>query len=738
MTNPLTMNRRQFVVATALVGGGLAVGLRPASAQFKLNREPFKAPPSAPTNGVDVTPWMMIMPDNTIVMRVAKAEMGNGALTAMPMMICEELECDWSKIQVEYADPNRSVRENNAYKSFGTFGSLSVRTSREYLQQAGAAAREMLKTAAAQQWNVPIGEIDAKNSILTHRPTGRTLTFGDVSTKAAAVKLAAEPKIKTPDQYTLMGKAIVKRFDTPVKVNGSAVFGMDVQVPNMATAAIRHSPVAGGKLKSFDFEAIKSRPGVIAASAVRVPGVREAVAVVADSYWNAKSALDVMPIEWDDGAGANFESGAVMKTALELLDQPGAVSRTEGNVDAALRSATKVVEAVYQTPYLEHATMEPLNATAEVKADRVDVWLGTQDAGSATTASAQFAGLRPDQVYVHNLFLGGGFGRRTGPEVALEAISLAKTVNRPVKVVWSREETTRQGAYRPLAVTKFRAGLGPDGMPVAMHIRTVSDSLMAKVNPNGFRQANDVDSTAVLWLKDAPYAIPNFQLEYKNSPTHLVIGFLRAPGTNQTVYMYESFLDELAAAAGKDEVAYRRTLLRDAKDPGFLKVLNEITDKSEWGKKTFPKGTAQGVGICEAHGSISGCVAEVSVTQDGSIQITKVDLAYDSGNIVNKSDVEAQAQSAVVYAQTALMYGEINFRKGRVVEGNFDDYQMMRIAEMPNVVTHHGALTGGTKWGGIGEIGVPPLFSAVTSAIFKITGKRIRSLPLKNHDLTWS
>ncbi len=740
MTNRLETNRRQFVITTAAIGGGLAIGIgiEPASAQFKMNPRPDQAPPQA-ARGPELTAWMTIAPDDTIIVRASKSEMGNDAVTYMPMIICEELECDWSKIRVEFADPNRNAVEK-VYESMRTVGSQGVRTSREFLQKAGARAREMLKTAAAAEWNVPVTEIDAKKSVLTHRPTGRTLRFGEMAQKASAVKLATEPTIKTPDQYTFLGKEPVPRLDTPLKVNGSAVYGIDITVPNMVNAAIRHSPVHGGKLKSFDLAAIKDRPGVITAVPVRGTGIRDAVAVVADTYWNAKTALDVMPIEWDDGAGGNSDTKSIFDAALKLLDQPGNVAVKNGDVEATMKDATKVLDATYQIPYLDHATMEPLSAVAHVTADKIDVWVGTQDADAATTGAAETGGMKPAQVFVHNLFLGGGFGRRSNPETTREAVVVSKAVGRPAKVTWSREETTRQGQYRPMAVTRFRAGLGANGMPLAWLSRTVSDSRTAKLTPAAFEQAKQIDNSALGSMSGMVnyYSVPNLQVEYKASQTHLELGFWRAPSGAQSTYFVESFVDELAVAAGKDPGEYRRALLANAKDPGYLKVLNDMMDKSGWGKQTFPAGTAQGMAICESAGTIVGMVIQVTMSKEGGVKLDKVHVAFDSGNIINKNDIEAQMEGQVVMAHTALMYGEINIRKGRVVEGNFDDYQMMRIDEMPQVITSYGGLTGGTKWGGIGEASLPVVFPAITNAIFKITGKRIRELPLKNHDLSWS
>ena len=737
MTMQLDLDRRQFVIAG--IGGGLAIGLGlPGSASAQsMSTRPFDA--TTIPGGTEINAWVVIAPDNTVLVRVAKTEMGQGAMTALPMIVCEELECDWSKVKVEYASPNRNQVENQVYRSMATNGSNGVRSSREYLQLAGASARERLKAAAAAQWNVPVAEIDAKNSEMTHRPTGRKITYGQLAARAVSVRLEREPAIKTPDQYTLMGKLDnVKRFDTPPKVNGTAIYGLDVTLPGMLTAAVKHSPVHGGKVKSFDFNAIKDRPGVKAAMAVGgVGNERAGVAVVADSFWQAKSAIDIMPLEWDDGAGASYDTDTYFKEAVAALDKPGKVAKKEGDPEAAMRGTGRKVEGTYTVPYLDHAPLEPLNATAYVTADRVEAWLGTQNAGGALTAAAAKAGIAPEKVFVNNELLGGGFGRGGGNEPLPQAITLSKALGKPVKVIWTREEVTRQGNYRPMSAVRFSATLGNDGMPVGMIGRVVSDSLAFKTNPTEFAKT-EIDGTATGNYTALPYAIPNFQIEYTNMPSHLRLGFWRGPGVSQTLFQIESFIDECAIAAGKDPADYRKALLASNKDPGWMKVMNEITDKSGWGKRTFPKGTAQGIGIGDGHGTIAAVVVTVTVSQGGEVKVDEAHVAFDSGNIVNKADIIGQQEGSIAFALTAALYGEITVRKGRVVEGNFDDYQMLRIADMPDVKVHFGGLTGGSKWGGLGEPAVGPLFPAVANAVFKATGKRVRSMPLKNHDLSWS
>lgn len=761
-TDQLEVSRRRFMVTTGLVGGGLALGIAsnvrsPLAQTLGTNIRPWVAPPGA--EGVEVNQWIVIAPDDTITIRVNTVEAGNGSLTASPMMVCEELECDWSKVRSEYASASRNFAQPGVYGRITFAASLQVRSNREMLQTAGASARERLKLAAAQQWNVPVAEIEAKNSVLTHTPTGRKLRYGEVAAKAALVRLEREPAIKTPDKYTFAGKALVKRFDTPAKVNGSAVYGIDVRVPDMLYAAIRQSPVPGGVVLSYDKNAVANRPGVRAvldiggpardrtsANVVRnrfasTDGVQRsrmpsAVVVVADTYWQAKSALDILPVEWNDGPGAGMSTEDFNRKTAALLDQPGHIARRAGDFAAGMRSAKKTVEGTYEVPYLEHATMEPLNATANVTADRVEVWGSIQDGDLALLTAAEEANIAPEKVFINATFLGGGFGRRYLTDDVREAVAVSKAVQRPVMVVWSREETMRQGFYRPFHAAKLRAGIGDDGMPVAWFTRVVNDSLQAKINPEAFFKNGGVDNGALGNMLNPPYALPNFLAEYHLLPTHIRVTWMRQPADG-TIFMMESFVDEVATVSGRDPVEYRRTLLKNATDPGWLTVLNEVAAKSQWGKP-LPQGTAQGFGIGTSAGTICAVVTEVSVGKNGDAKVNKVDIAFDSGHIINRSDVEHQLIGATVDALNRTFYSEITVRNGKIVQGNFDDYPLVRIDEMPPMSIHYGGLTGGTKWGGVGEETIGQTEAAVCNAIFRATGKRIRSLPLKNHDLSWT
>ena len=751
MTNKLEMNRRQFVVATAAVGGGLALGVgEGVAATANMMAEPWKAPPVV--SGVEINAWILIAPDDTILIRVGQAEMGQGVFTSMPMIVCEELQCDWSKVKAEYADANRDAKENNVYKRMGTGGSNSVRSSREYLQQAGASARERLKAAAAAQWGVPATEVEAKDSKLTHKASGRTLRYGEVAARAALVKLEKEPGLKTPDQYTFMGKATVKRVDTPLKVDGSAVFGIDVKLPGLLHGAIKMAPVFGAKLKKFDAAAAKAMPGVIDVVELGKEGqskhtvatyashLEAAVVVVANSYWQAKTALDAMPIEWDEGNLAKTSTDDYVKQAMAALGKEGGVGRKDGDAPAALKSASKVYDFTYETPWLEHATMEPFNATAQVRADRVDVWVPTQNPQNARLVASQQAGVKEDQVYVSQTFLGGGFGRRTIGDDVRQAVEVSKAMGgRPVKVVWSREETMRHGTYRNFAAARFQASLGADGMPTAIYIRYAGHStpIQRQVPPK-----DNVDIGQLRLLVDSPYQIPNFQIEFTPIQTHIPSGAFRGPAANQNSFKIESFVDELAIAAGKSPLEYRLKMLQGYKDPSAARLLTEVAAKSGFGKK-LPKGQGQGIAIgawpnfTPNDGTFVATVATVDVSQGGEVKVKTVDIAYDMGNVVNFADTQAQWEGATAMGVGGTLYEEITVRNGRVVEGNFDDYRILRIDEMPKVNSYP-VLSGGNRWGGVGEPGLVALVPAITNAIYAATGKRVRSLPLKNHDLTWS
>jgi isoquinoline 1-oxidoreductase beta subunit len=721
------LNRRQFLLTTSVVGGAFVLGFFLPSRQVEaaaIAEQPWTAPTQG---GTEVNAWLVIGSDDTVTIRVAQSEMGEGVFTSMPMLVAEELACDWQKVRAEYASANRSLRENRVYQRMATGGSGAVRRSREYLQQAGASARVRLITAAAQQWGVPANECRAEQGTVMHPASSRKISYGALAAAAAQVKLDAEPAIKTPDQFTLLGRSL-NRLDVPLKVNGSAIYGIDVRLPDMLYASVMTCPVFGGTLKRYDFEAIKSLPGV--RTAVEVPN---GIAVVADSFWRAKTALEVMPIEWDFGAHANASSEGFWKTFREALDKSGAVAKEEGDAMAAIKASAKVVEADYEVPYLAHATMEPMNCTAQVAPQRVDVWVGTQNPEGALAAAAEITQVAPENVYVHNCFLGGGFGRRARNDDVRQVVTVAKALGgRPVQLIWTREEDIRHDVYRPMAAIRFRAALDANGTPVAYFNRSVTHSILSGLRPDDVK--GGIDRTSVEGLATIPYGFSQYRIEHLIQNTPVPVWFWRSVGASQNAFAVECFIDEIAHASGKDPVELRRQLLKGHSD--WLHVLDTVAQKADWGK-AMPQGTAQGVAIAESYGSIVAEVAEVSVSKRGEVRVDRVVCAVDCGHVVNPLTVAEQMESGIVYGLTAALYGQITIKDGRVVEGNFDDYQMLRLDAMPEVETHL-ALTGGDKWGGIGEPGVPPLAPSVCNAIFKVTGKRVRSLPLSNHDLNWT
>jgi len=720
------MGRRGFLIATASAAGGLAIGVAvPGFAAIP----PMASGPwdkAAPASANEVNAWILIEPDDTVVIRVAKSEMGEGVFTSMPMIVAEELACDWTKVKAEYASANRNLREKEVYKRMLTGGSSAVRGSRPYLQQAGASARARLVEAAARRWNVAASDCQAADGKVTHKASGRSLGYGALAADAAKVTLAQEPAIKTPDQYTLMGKPAA-RLDTHAKVTGKAVFGIDVQLPDMVYAAVTTCPVPGGTLKSHDAKAIQSRRGVKA-----VVPLPNGVAVVADRFWRAKEAAAALPVEWDYGAGAGTDSAQFRKEYRAALDGPAQNAKAIGDAAAALK-AGKPIEALYEVPYLAHATMEPLNCTAHVRPDRVDIWMGTQAPEVTLQLAAKTAGVAPEQVYVHNCFLGGGFGRRAINDELVQAVTVAKAVGKPVKLVWTREEDMRHDRYRPQAAIRFKAVLGADGMPAALDVRTAVGSIMKSIGSMlNIGQVPALEPMAVEGLANMPYAVPNLNVDAVLKNTHVPVMFWRSVGSSQNAFAVESFIDELAHAASQDPYRFRRKLLEGK--PDFIRVLDTLAEKGDWGK-ALPAGRGRGIAIHESFGTIVGQIVEVDASAKGAVKVERVVAVVDCGHVVNPRTVEMQIESGVIYGLTAALYDEITVKDGRIEQGNFDTYQMVRLADSPKIETYF-ALSGGEKWGGIGEPGTPPIAPALCNAIFAATGKRIRSLPVASADLS--
>jgi len=644
--------------------------------------------------------------------------MGQGVTTSLAMIVAEELTCDFAKVKVEFASATRNYMDAQPYGRMGTGGSSSVRRSRVMLQQAGASARERLIAAAAKTWGVEPATCAAKDGMVTHAASGRSAPFGDLAGAAATVALAAEPAIKTPNQFTLIGTRRA-RFDTPLKVTGEAGFGIDTRVDGMVYAAVINCPVFGGALKSFDDSQVKTRRGVIAI----VPLVG-AVAVVADRFWRAKEASLALPIVWDFGAAGDADSAQFDADYRKALDGALVNAVNRGDADKAFGGGANIVEALYEAPHLAHAPMEPLNATAYVQKDRVDVWMGTQFADDALKTAAELAGVDPANCHIHQCYLGGGFGRRAVNDEMRQAVLVSKAVGKPVKLIWTREEDIQHDRYRPQAAMRLAAALGPDGAPEAFKFQTAVGSISRSLgwgNP-----ADGVEPSAVEGLVNTPYAAPSLRVDALLKNTHVPVMFWRSVGSSQNAFAVESFIDELAFAARKDPLDYRRALLKDK--PDFLAVLDKLEDKSDW-RKPLANGLARGIAIHESFGTIVGEVVEVRVGDKGEVKVERVVAAVDCGHVVNPTTVEMQIESGILYGLTAALFGKITIEKGRVAQSNFHDYQIARMADSPVIETHF-ALSGGAKWGGIGEPGTPPIAPAVANAIFAATGKRIRSLPL--------
>jgi isoquinoline 1-oxidoreductase beta subunit len=718
MMTDKTLSRRQFVVTALTASGGFALGIgfKTSAEAATLSDRPWNDDSSGMPG--EINAWVAIEPDDTVIIRYGRAEMGQGSFTALPQILAEELECDWALVRPEYASANRNYRENQVYGRLSTGGSRAVRETGVIVQQAGASARERLIQAAANRWNVAASECTAAMSTVTHEATGRTFRFGELAREAAGITLAEEPALKRPDQYKFIGRRL-ERLDVPLKINGTAKYGIDLDVPGLVQAAIIKCPVFGGTLRSADESAIASRRGVL-----QVVKLDDAVAVVADRYFRAQSALNALPIEWEVGAAGTTNSVQFRREYLDALDQTGAEARHDGDVDAAMTTAAKTIEATYDVPIIAHAPMEPLNAIAHVQADRVDVWVGTQNADLALTYAAEASGVAPEKVYIHNTFSGGGFGRRLGPDEVFQAVAVSRAVGRPVKLIWTREEEIRQGRYRTQAAIRFKAGFAADGTAIALDMRNSAGSS----NPGNVRDG--IDAQTMQGLINTAYSLPNFRLTSILKNTHVPLGPWRAPGHSQNVFFIESFVDEMAYAAGKDPVEFRRELLAHRGD--FQQVIDLLVEKGDWGKP-MPPGRGRGVAIHESYDSIVGMIAEVTV-QNGGVKVERVVIACDCGTVVNPRGVETQLEGGMIYGLSAALFGEITLKDGRVEQGNFDTYPVVRLSDAPKTEVYISP-TPGKRWGGIGEPGATMIQPAVTNAIFAATGRRLRSLPISGQNL---
>jgi isoquinoline 1-oxidoreductase subunit beta len=701
------LNRRNFLQAGATAAGGLMLG-------FYLPEKSRMAAQTSPAAPSKLNAFVRIGADDSVTLMIHKSEMGQGTVTSLSMLLAEELECDWKKIRNEFppVDP--------AYGAMmGAYGSLSIRTSWQPLRQAGAQAREMLLTAAAQKWGVDKSQCRAENSSVVNSASNAKLSYGSLAEAAAKLPVPTGVKLKEPGQYRLIGTSM-KRLDTASKVNGTATFGLDVKRPGMLYASLERCPVFGGKVASFDAGKAKAMPGV-----KNVVQISNGVAVLADNTWAAAEARKALSITWDEGSRSNTSSASLRQMFAELAEKPGASARKAGDANAAMAGAARKLEAVYEAPYLSHAPMEPLNCVAHVTDDSCEVWAGTQIQSVAQQTAAGITKLPPSKIMIHTEFLGGGFGRRGGADFIGEAVEIASAVKgTPVKLTWTREDDLHHDTYRPASYTKFAAGLDADGWPVAFTGTVVCPSF------GGLR--NGVDSTGVEGIVSISYDIPNIDIQYHPPDAGIPVSYWRSVGFSQNCFFMESFLDEMAAATKKDPVEFRRRLLsKDPKNARYLNVLNIAADKADWGKP-LPAGRFRGVAVVNNLGSFNAQVAEVSVTQ-GKVKVHRVVCAVDCGQVVNKAGVTQQIESGIVYGLSAALKIGITLEHGRVQQNNFNNYDPLRIDEMPVVEVH--LVENHESPGGIGEASTPSIIPAVTNAVFAATGKRIRNLPIKAESL---
>ena len=721
------VTRRHFLKVSAAAGGGLLIGFHiPEALAATVQPKPWTTPPQ----GAEINAWLAIDAEGNVTIRVPHTEMGQGALTAVSMMIAEELDVDWTRVRAVFADPNRHLRNGDEYKSMNTSGSAVVRRQHPHIMQAGASARERLKEAAARAWGVERSSIEARLGTL--KAGGHTGTYAEFATAAAAVTLPEEPAIKKTSEWWLLGKP-QKRLDVDVKSNGSAVYAIDVQVPNMVYAAVKACPVPWGTLKRYDDSAIKSRPGILAVVALKaVPGqtdnsdMQDAVAVVADSWWRAKNALEEITIEWDYGPYANSSTASQLAVARQRLEKPGELV-TEKSEGALWLGESREVAAEYHRPWETHARMEPINATVNVTSERVDVWSPTQDQSTALELAADQAGRELKDVFVHTTFLGGGFGGNGGGATAVtrQATELSKRLERPVKVIWSREEDMAQDKQRPPNVTRLTAALRDNGLPFSWTTRSLW------FTPEGVERVGP--ATADYAISNMPYQVPNRRHERINAKAHIPVATHRAPGTNQHGFITECFVDEVAIAGGWDPLEWRLHMTTGLAD--WQLVLRTLKEKSGF-RTDLPKGQGMGVAIVEDHGSICAACATVRVSPEGELAVEKVVIVIDSGHVINPYNAAEQLEGGVCWELSHAWMGGLELREGRFVNTNFDSYPLLRMPQMPEVEVYF-ALSGGSKWGGIGEPAGPPTPPAVANAIYFATGKRIRSTPFKSHDLSW-
>jgi len=723
ITKTPKLTRRSFVIGSTAVGAGLAIGLK-----IPFGTSVVRAQDGSP----EVTAWVVIRPDDTVVIRIARSEMGQGTLTGLAQLVAEELECDWSKVTTEYPTPGQSVKRKRAWGDFSTGGSRGIRDSHQYVREGGATARIMLIQAAANAWNVPASECSAANSVITHKPSGRKTTYGKVAEAAAKLTPPEKPTLKDPTEWKLIGKS-VKRLDTIDKLTGKQVYGFDMKLPGMLNAAIKDCPVFGGKVQSYEAAKVTGMAGV--RHVVKVG--ESAVAVVADSWWQAKTALDALPIVWDEGENAKVSSASIAEMLKEGLDADQAfVANQNGDVKAAIAGATKKIEAVYAYPFQNHAPMEPMNATAKYTPDRCEVWVPTQNGEAAFAATLAASGLPADKCEVYKINLGGGFGRRGAfHDYVTQAVLIAKQMpGTPVKLLWTREEDMLHGRYHPVMQCKLVGAFDGSNNLTGLHMRLSGQSILTVVRPEALQQGKDplvfqgLNPSGDFGIG---YSVPNLLIDHAMRNTHVPPGFWRGVNINQNAIFLECFMDEMAHAVGQDPLEFRRKLM--SKHPKHLAVLNAVADRAGWGKPARP-GVYRGLAQMMSFGSYVAACAEISVKDGNKVKIHRIVAATDCGYAVNPAQIERQIAGSFVYGLSGLFMEECTVKDGHIEQTNFNTYDSMRIAQMPKVESI--IMPSGGFWGGVGEPTICVSAPAVLNAFFAATGKRLRTVPLKNHGIT--
>ena len=725
MSEIVNLSRRQFLTTSA-AGGGLLLGISVAGCDDSSSGKALlrkMADENQSTDTSDFLPdvFISISPDDVITIQLPSSEMGQGVVTALPMLIAEELHAPWHNIRTQFAPAHKAFANPN-HRNQLTGGSQSIRGFWQPLREAGAAAREMLIEAAALTWQVNKQECSVSKGQVLHAASDRRLRYGELVDKAANVAVPKKVTLKSPDRFNLIGTS-QSRLDIPQKVNGEAVFGIDVQLDNLLTACVVKSHVMGARVKSFDASKAKNIAGV-----KNVIAIDSGVAVIAKHFWAAKKGCDALQIQWHTSDNERLSSQSIKQSFIEQLSEAKTV-RNSGDISKAFASAHKSVKAVYEVPYLAHACMEPMNCTAYVREDRCDVWVPTQAQSSTQKIAAKITGLDKNQVFVHTTYLGGGFGRRGETDFVADAVQISKAIKQPVKVIWTREQDIRNDYYRPAAYNELRAAVDNDGWPVAWHHAIASPSILERFVPLPGILLRGVDPTAIEGAAHLPYAFPNVEIRYVMARAPVPVGFWRSVGNSQNGFITECFLDEVAALGGKDPLKLRQHLLKD--QPRYLQVLQLAADKARWNEPP-PPGRYRGIAVVHSFGSYVAQVAEISIqgeTGNQSVRVHRVVCAVDCGIVVNPDIVVAQLESAIIYGLTATLYGDIHIEAGRIQQSNFHDYPLLRHAESPNIEVHLINIT--EPPGGVGEIGVPPIAPAVANAVFAATGKPIRRLPIQ-------